>query len=97
MIKLLHEAVDIAIYFNRLVKEPTEKDIALYTRLTQLTAEMRDKTGVEALELAEEAWRMLPDSCKEIMGETLKTSFTESLTEDIKHAFLYEGPREGSS
>lgn len=34
--------------------------------------------------LAEESWRMLTDECKEKMA-SIKESYIESLTEDIKH------------
>jgi hypothetical protein len=39
-----------------------------------------------AKELADEAWRMLPDSCKEIM-KNLEVQYKESLAADIEHRF----------
>ncbi|MDB4232185.1 hypothetical protein N9795_00615 [Candidatus Pelagibacter sp.] len=35
--------------------------------------------------LAEEAWRMIPDTCKSSMAG-IKDSYIESLTEDIRYA-----------
>lgn len=41
----------------------------------------------KAYQLANEAWRMLPDSCKNIMGEKLKKTFISSLKADIEYEF----------
>jgi len=38
-----------------------------------------------AKQLAQEAWHMLPDKCKEIMKD-LEISYKESLSADIEHA-----------
>ena len=39
-----------------------------------------------AKELADEAWRMLPDSCKDIM-KNLEITYKESLAADIENRF----------
>lgn len=41
----------------------------------------------KASQLANEAWRMLPDSCKKIMGYKLKKTFIASLQADIEYEF----------
>lgn len=40
----------------------------------------------KANEIADEAWRMLPDSCKEIM-KGLKETYKESIVADVEHLF----------
>jgi hypothetical protein len=55
--------------------------------LPQFSVSDEEDLVAKAKLLAVEAWRMLPDTCKKIMGESLKKTFTESLTEDIIYQF----------
>jgi hypothetical protein len=55
-----------------------------YDKLPQ--AAVSGTLPLAAKELVDEAWRMLPDSCKEIM-KNLEVQYKESLAADIEHKF----------